>query len=111
MGTTIKELIMDELEYTPEPIYDTTKLTGGSSDYYEVEVKKPTKKYRCSYTAECNDIIEALNLNFAEGNIMKALWRRAKARMGGGKVGTTSLYDAEKCQFFSERLVEQEKED
>jgi hypothetical protein len=73
-----------------------TTLTGGSSAYYRHPGQTAT-------SLECFDLIEALDLNFAEGNILKALWRRAVARMGGGKPGTTSLYDAEKLVFMSER--------
>jgi hypothetical protein len=78
-----------------------TKLTGGSSAYY-------IAKLLGGGEVECMDIIEALSLNFAEGNILKALWRRAAARKGGGKHGTTSLYDAEKIVFFGQRELERE---
>lgn len=44
------------------------KLTGGSSAYYMIQVTNPTTLPE-PYQAECNDIIEALQLNFAEGNI------------------------------------------
>ena len=84
------------------------ELTGGSSDYYKVEITHPTTG-PAPYLAECNDIIEALGMNFAEGNAFKALWRRAAARKGNGKPGTSSLYDAEKVVFFGQRLVAQEQ--
>lgn len=84
------------------------QLTGGSSDYYKVMVTHPTTG-PSQYMAECNDIIEALDMNFAEGNAFKAIWRRAAARKGNGKAGTTALYDAEKIVFFGGRLVEQAK--
>lgn len=83
-------------------------LTGGSSSYYKVHISNPTTLSE-EYDAECNDIIEALNMNFAEGNIFKAIWRMAASRLGNGKPGTTYLYDAEKCEFFSQRLIEQAK--
>lgn len=85
--------------------------TGGSSDYYKVEVKNTTSGGE-PYMAECNDIIEALGMNFAEGNAFKALWRRAAHRtLGLKKAGAKDdgLYDAEKVKFFGERLVEQSK--
>lgn len=87
---------------------EAPKLTGGYSDYYKVVVAYPTSGAD-AYTAECNDIIEALDMTFAEGNIMKALWRRAAERSGNGKPGTTSLYDAEKIVFFAQRLLAQSK--
>ena len=82
------------------------KLTGGSSDYYKLPVTAPTSGGP-AYTAECNDIIEALGMNYAEGNALKALWRIAAARMDNGKPGTTALYDSEKVVFFGQRLVAQ----
>lgn len=84
-------------------------LTGGSSDYYKIHIKNPTTPLTDPYTAECNDLVEALGMNFAEGNAFKALWRMAALRMNNGKPGTTRLYDAEKVAFFGNRLVEQEK--
>jgi hypothetical protein len=87
--------------------FTSPKLTGGSSDYYVLHVASPVRGGP-PYTAECQDIIEALKLSFNEGNILKALWRRAAARLGNGKPGTTSRYDAEKMVFFSERELAQE---
>lgn len=83
------------------------KLTGGSSDYYKVPITKPTTPGKAPYEAECNDIIEALDMRFAEANIFKAIWRRAAARLGNGKPGTTDLYDAEKIAFFGNRVLVQ----
>jgi hypothetical protein len=81
------------------------ELTGGSSDYYKVLVASPTTASE-PYTAECNDIIEALGMNFAEGNAFKALWRKAAARLGNGKPGTTDRYDSEKIVFFGHRILD-----
>lgn len=88
----------------------TKKLTGGSSDYYKVHVTHPTT-LNDEYDAECNDIIESLGMNFAEGNIFKAVWRMAAGRQGNGKPGNSYLYDAEKIEFFVRRLIEQNKEE
>lgn len=86
------------------------EYTGGSVSYYTVRVSNPTTEGREPYQAECNDIIEALGMNYAEGNAFKALWRRAAARQGLSKRGYTSgLYDAEKVEFFGARLVAQER--
>lgn len=87
------------------------EYTGGSSSYYSLEVKNTTSG-GAAYTAECNDIIEALGMNFAEGNAFKALWRRAAQRtLGKVKKGADAdgLYDAEKVEFFGARLVAQSK--
>jgi hypothetical protein len=86
-----------------------SKLTGGSSDYYKLRISNPTGGGD-AYTVECNDIIEALGMNYAEGNAFKAVWRRAALRQGGGKPGSTLLYESEKVEFFGKRLVEQSRE-
>ncbi|QOC57695.1 hypothetical protein pEp_SNUABM04_00041 [Erwinia phage pEp_SNUABM_04] len=95
-----------------EVIVKPATYTGGSSDYYQVQITSTTTKGRPAYIAECNDIIEALGMNFAEGNAFKALWRRAAQRtLGLTKAGAKAdgLYDAEKVEFFGARLVEQSK--
>ncbi|HET8870491.1 MAG TPA: hypothetical protein VFM48_08600 [Aquabacterium sp.] len=86
------------------------EYTGGSVSYYQVKVTSPTSGAD-AYTAECNDIIEALGMNYAEGNAFKAIWRRCAARnLGLSKRGyTDGLYDAEKVVFFGQRMVAQEK--
>jgi len=94
-----------EVAGSVEPEY-----TGGSSSYYLVHVANPTTKGMAPYTAECNDIIEALGMNYAEGNAFKAIWRRKAAELGKLKKGYDSgLYDAEKVVFFGERMVVQSK--
>lgn len=87
------------------------ELTGGSSDYYKLFIAHPTAPYKFPYEVECNDIIEGLNLSFAEGNILKAIWRRAAQRLGNGKPGTDSLYDAEKMVFFAQRELAKETQE
>ena len=96
-----------------EPVQSGPEYSGGSSSYYIVDVKSPTTPASKPYTAECNDIIEALGMNYAEGNAFKALWRRAAQRtLGKRKAGAKDdgLYDAEKVEFFGARLVEQSKQ-
>lgn len=88
---------------------DQPEYTGGSSNYYKVFVKTPTT-LDAPYEAECNDIIEALKMTFAEGNAFKAIWRKAKARQGVQKKGyDNGLYDSEKVVFFGERMVVEAK--
>ena len=85
------------------------KNSGGSVSYYKVSIDKPTT-LPAPYEAECNDIIEAVGMNFAEGNIFKALWRRAAARRGVRKGGyDQGKYDAEKILFFAQRLIVMKK--
>lgn len=86
------------------------EYTGGSVSYYSVAVNNPTTPGAPVYMAECNDIIEALGLNYAEGNAFKAIWRIAAARSGKMKKGyTDGVYDAEKVVFFGERMLAQAK--
>ena len=93
----------------PDPTI-TEEHTGGSAGYYRVSVRNPTT-IPTSYKAECNDIIESLEMTFAEGNVFKAIWRSAAARQGKEKKGNNSVYDAEKMVFFSERILSASKED
>jgi hypothetical protein len=84
------------------------EYTGGSVNYYKVLIASPTSNGN-AYTAECNDIIEALGMNYAEGNAFKAIWRRCAAKtLGKSKAGyTDGLYDAEKVVFFGQRMIAQ----
>ena len=93
------------------PLADTEEHTGGSSSYYTVKVESPTTKWKLPYEAECNDIIEALNMTFAEANTFKATWRTAAARQGKKKKGNNAVYDAEKCVFFSGRMLVKAKKE
>lgn len=78
--------------------------TGGSVDYYKVRITNPTGDVE-PYTAECNDLIEAFNMTYAEGNVLKALWRIVAARQGKMKASWPGArYDAEKILFFGERV-------
>lgn len=83
-------------------------LTGASVDYYQVDVLHPTTPGRPAYRAECNDLIEALQLTYAEATVFKAIFRSANARLGNGKFGfEDGIYDAEKMCFFSQRVLAQ----
>ncbi len=102
-----KEPTLHSLYITPKDIgvFVPEQYTGGSSDYYKVSVRNPTTLSE-PYEAECNDIIEALQMNFAEGNAFKAIWRKAKARQGVKKKGyDNGVYDSEKVIFFGERML------
>jgi len=113
-GETVSERIVRRTTEEPVEFVDMDgkgieEYTGSSVSYYKVKVEKPTTIAE-SYEAECNDIIEALNMNYAEGNAFKAIWRKCAARLGKSKKGyTDGLYDSEKVVFFGERMVEQEK--
>lgn len=82
--------------------------SGLSVDYYKVQIQNPTTPGLDPYTAECNDLIESLQLTYAEANVFKAIWRSAAARtLGKKKAGNDALYDAEKMVFFSGRVLSQ----
>lgn len=97
-ATLLKELISED-EYT-----------GGSVNYYKLLVENPTTLDN-AYEVECNDIIEALDMNYAEGNAFKAIWRKCAARKFGVKKKgyDNGLYDSEKVVFFGDRMVVQSK--
>lgn len=90
----------DEIEKLRE------RYSGGSNDYYKIHVAHPTSGGE-PYTAECNDIIEALNLNYAEATVIKAVWRISAWRRGLQRKAEPK-YDAEKIKFFAERILAQQ---
>jgi len=82
---------------------DKREHTGGSVTYYGIELANGTK-------VQCNDVIKALNMTYAEGNVFKAVWRIAAARQGKSKRGyDDSLYDADKVVFFGNDMIEAAK--
>jgi hypothetical protein len=83
-------------------------LTGGSSDYYKIQIDHPTSGGE-PYLAECIDIIEALGMEYDVANAFKAAWRIAALRQGRGKPGATETYDAEKVVYFGNRMIERAK--
>jgi len=99
-------ILIEMVEEGASPEY-----TGGSVSYYRVPIKSPTSG-GAPYEAQCNDIIEALKMNYAEGNAFKAIWRSCAARnLGLAKEGyKDGLYDAEKVVFFGRRMIVQAKE-
>jgi hypothetical protein len=99
------EIVPDEAPVAEKEVKE--EYTGASVSYYSVPVDIPTDPNKKPYIAECNDIIEALGMNYAEGNAFKAIWRSCAARkFGVAKKGyDNGLYDAEKVVFFGERMV------
>jgi len=86
-----------------EHLPKSSRKSGGSNDYYSVPINNPTKPNVDPYVTECNDIIENLNLTYAEANILKAIWRIAAWR-NGWQDKHPPEYDSEKIQFFSRRV-------
>lgn len=84
------------------------EFTGSAVNYYKVKIDNPTSSDVAPYVAECNDIIEALDMNFAEGEAFKAIWRSAAARtLGKKKKANDSKYNAEKVVFYGGRMLAQ----
>lgn len=80
---------------------ETEEHTGGSSSYYYITIN--------GQTISCLDVIEALGMDFALGNIFKATWRIAAARNGKKKKGNNEKYDFEKIIFFAEKYLKKAK--
>ena len=82
--------------------------TGGSCDYYRVGVTHPMTKAQVPYIAECGDIMESLEMTYAEANMFKEIWRTAAERtLGLKKAGNNAKRAAEKIVFFAERNYQQ----
>lgn len=81
------------------------EYTGKDVSYYLVRIASPKRLE--PYDAECEDIIEALGMTFAEGCAFKAIWRKCAARtLGIAKAGYKGgLYDAEKAEYYGARMV------
>lgn len=86
------------------------RASGGRTNYYLVRVENPQREDQPAYTAECEDIIEALGLNFDEANIFKEIWRSANARThGNAKIGHSAIYGAEKMVHYAGRILRRMK--
>lgn len=95
--------IMMASRHRPVP---TVEKSGGNVNYYMLRIDQP--KRLPPYDAECEDIIEALGMTFAEGCLFKALWRSCAARtLGLHKEGQdeAGIYDAEKAVYYSNRVL------
>lgn len=65
-------------------------LSGADgSGYYDITIN--------GVTISCNDVIDALDMNFNTGEAFKALWRC------GRKPGTPRSYDLDKVVYFATR--------
>jgi len=93
----------------PETDKPPTEFTGGPTTYYTVTVAHPLSIPN-PYDAECGDIIEALNMSFAEGEAFKAIWRLCAAReLGLQKANHNAIYDAEKVTHYGKRMLVKEQ--
>ena len=72
--------------------------TGGSSDYYELNIK--------GNSVQVEDVIYAMvGGDFALGNVVKALRRMYLDSQGAGKEGVDMQYDANKIKYFTDSFV------
>lgn len=86
----------------PKP-QQSEEISGGLVNYYLVDVGYPQRSVP-PYQAECEDIIDALELTPDEANIFKEIWRTARQRQGTGKKGNTPLRAAEKMVHYAGRI-------
>ncbi len=94
--------------FDPEVKETRVEFSGLNVNYYLLDIKDP--KRLAPYQCECEDIIEALGMSFAEGNVFKALWRSCNMRQHGvGKRGQddAGVYDGEKVKYYGERVYVQ----
>jgi hypothetical protein len=80
--------------------------TGKAVSCYKVPIEYPMSG-GTAYTAECGDIIEALGMDYNEGNVFKAIWRKCASRtIGLKKQGyEDAIHDSKKVTYFGERMV------
>src|SRR5580765_440841 len=79
------------------------KITGGDVNYYLIEVPHP--KRNDPYVCEVEDLIESLDMTFAEGTILKSLVRLCKLRKDLDKPNSKPVYEAEKIKYYTDRLL------
>ncbi len=88
---------------------DEPKLDGSLKVmYYKLKIEHPLTLEE-PYTVECGDVIAALGLTYAEGNILKALWRIGQHRAGRGKPGGSVKYDRDKIVAMAAMLEKEAK--
>lgn len=80
--------------------------SGYHNQYYHCPVHRPQNPNQVEpYIANCEDIIQALDLTFDEGCEFKSLWRRARARQGFRKAESTAVRDAHKAVHYAQRVL------
>lgn len=78
--------------------------SGFLCNYYLAPVVAPQRKGQEPYVAECEDVIQSLEMTFDEACEFKSLWRRCRARQGFVKAETTPLREASKGLHYSRRV-------
>lgn len=81
---------MSEIKCANDAINTPQPVSGSDgSGYYDTTIN--------GHTVSCNDVIDALDLNFNMGEALKALWRN------GRKPGVSRKYDLDKAAHYTAR--------
>lgn len=88
-----------------------TENSGGHCEYYHALVSVPENpgQQGVAYEANCEDIIQSLEMTFDEACEFKSLWRRARARQGYVKAESTPVRDAAKALHYAGRVLRLEQ--
>ena len=78
--------------------------SGFLCEYYLAPVVAPQRKEQAPYVAECEDVIQALELTFDEACEFKSIWRRGRGRQGFQKAESTPVRDASKALHYARRV-------
>jgi len=99
-------VVLEEDYQVPQDVAPE-EYTGASVSYYKLTITERIDPEAEPCEIECQEVIEALGMDFAEGNAFKAIWRKCAARkFGKAKKGyDNGLYDAEKVVFFGQRML------
>lgn len=95
-GTSVFSQMKILDDYKTKNGFDTSKNNGGSTDYYKFDAN----------WKECQDIIEARNMNFSQGNIFKASFCFNQGRHNA----TTYERELNKIKYFCDRELERIKD-
>ena len=80
--------------------------SGGNVNYYCVPIDRPKRPERAPYVFEVEDLVQALNMTFHEGTVLKSLVRSCVEReLGMRKVGGDYIRDAEKMAHSSQETL------
>lgn len=99
----------EQMQDTAPAKAEEKRASGLRNNYYLVQVPDPQREDQLPYQAECEDIIEALELNPDEANIFKEIWRSANGRKMNGKPGHSAVYGAEKIVHYAGRILRRMK--
>lgn len=98
------------LNTTPDQRQTKREHSGFNVNYYSIEIKHPKRPDRAPYVFEVEDLIQASNMTFQEGTLLKSLFRSVMEReFGIGKVGGDYIRDAEKMVHSAQEVLRARK--